>query len=129
MSFSGDIEKFSKGSIETADKIRREFILKLFSAVIKDTPVDTGRLRGNWFPKVGSPSREKKETAKENESIPRIPGNLGKFGDTVYMSNNLDYAAGIEYEGRSRIKAPAGMVRINIARSGTILKQITSKYK
>ena len=48
MSFQSDIINFSNKSAKEVDRIRRGTIIKLFSQVIDDTPVDTGRLRGNW---------------------------------------------------------------------------------
>ena len=137
MSFEGDIIKFTNKSVAEADKIRRGVILKLFSAVIDDTPVDTGRLRGNWQTSVNEPKEnELAQTDRGgNRAKAKIANNLGKFGDTVYFSNNLAYAKVAEYgewdgptdkvtgDGFSK-KAPAGMVRKNAIRFQTILKRL-----
>ena len=137
MSFEGDIIKFTNKSVAEADKIRRGVILKLFSAVIDDTPVDTGRLRGNWQTSVNAPKEnELAQTDRGgNRAKAKIAKNLGKFGDTVYFSNNLPYAKVAEYgewngptdkvtgDGFSK-KAPAGMVRKNAIRFQNILKRL-----
>lgn len=137
MSFEDEIIKFSNRSVVEADKIRRGVILKLFSSVIDDTPVDTGLLRGNWQTSVGTPKDGELVTTDKqgNRAKTIIPNKLGNFGDTVHMVNNLPYAKVAEYgewngpsekvtgDGYS-MQAPAGMVRKNVARFKTILKRI-----
>jgi hypothetical protein len=137
MSFEGDIIRFTKKTEKEADKIRRGIIIKLFSAVIDDTPVDTGRLRGNWQTSVGSPKNTtlQKTDKGGNQAKTKIISNLGKFGDKVHLTNNLPYAKVAEYgewngptdkvtgDGYSK-KAPAGMVRKNAVRFQRILKRL-----
>lgn len=43
--------------------------------------------------------------------------------DVMYLRNNLPYAYRIEYEGWSKVKAPEGMVRRNVARFRRILNE------
>lgn len=137
MSFEGDIIRFTNKTYQEADRIRRGVIIKLFSAVIDDTPVDTGRLRGNWQTSVGKPKENEILQTDKNgtRSKTKILNNLGKFGETVYLSNNLPYANVAEYgqwngptdkvtgQGFSK-KAPAGMVRKNAIRFQSILKRL-----
>jgi len=47
MSFSSQISLFVKQGKKAPKKTRDQAMLKLFKFVIMDTPVDTGRLRGN----------------------------------------------------------------------------------
>ena len=51
---------------------------------------------------------------------------LAKFpkdkDSVVYLTNNLPYAARIEYDGWSHTKAPEGMVRKNVIRITQNLK-------
>lgn len=137
MSFEGDIINFTNKTEVEVDRIRRGVIIKLFSAVIDDTPVDTGLLRGNWLTSVNKP-REDKLIQKDPNGVRakyKIVSNLGSFGDTVFLSNNLPYAKVAEYgewngptdkvtgDGFSK-KAPAGMVRKNAIRFQRILKRI-----
>lgn len=137
MSFEDDIIRFTNKSVAEADKIRRGVILKLFSAVIDDTPVDTGLLRGNWQTSVGKPKEGTNITPDRGGGRAKavISNKLGKFGDSVHMVNNLPYAKVAEYgewNGPTQkvnsagysIQAPAGMVRKNVTRFRQILKRI-----
>lgn len=140
MSFEGDIIEFTNKSIAEADKIRRAVIIELFSAVIDDTPVDTGRLRGNWLTSVNKPREDVLVQNDPNgtRAKNKIINNLGAFGDSVYLSNNLPYANVAEYgewngptdkvnsQGFSK-QAPAGMVRKNAIRFQQVFKREASK--
>jgi len=57
MSFGKDIAKFNKKVDKVATNIFRGTALGLFGKVILRTPVDTGRLRGNWFASINRPSK------------------------------------------------------------------------
>ena len=137
MSFQSDIINFTNRSTKEVDRIRRGTIIKLFSQVIDDTPVDTGRLRGNWRTSVGKPING---TLIQNDKSGlrakgKILNKLGTFGDSVHMTNNLPYAKVAEYgewngptekvnsSGFSR-KATKGMMRKNALRAKKILRRI-----
>jgi hypothetical protein len=128
MSFSGQVATFKVGSLKAVEQFRRGVVLKLFSSVILDTPVDTGRLRANWRTNVASPNLTTSD-AKDPTGVGAINEVKNNSGDgtgkdiSVYFSNSLPYAYRIEFEGWSKIKAPHGMVRRNVARIAFILKQ------
>ena len=140
MSFESDIIRFTNKTEAEADKIRRAVITKLFSSVIDDSPVDTGRLRANWQTSVGKPKNDTLSGKDKNggRSKARILSNLGKFGDSVHLTNNLPYAKVAEYgnwngptdkvtsSGYSR-KSPRGMLRKNAMRFQLILKKLARK--
>lgn len=117
MRFQDALKKWGAKALVRADKVRRASILELFSLVIDATPVDTGRLRGNWQTSINSPARsttlrdDKAGTAAKAEAL----ANLGSLVDVVFMTNNLPYAERIEYEDYSA-QAPGGMVRKNTIR-------------
>lgn len=126
MSFTTEIGTFSKGTQTKVQSIRRGVIIKLFSAVILDTPVDTGRLRANWRLSEGKPDTGTSE-AIDKSGGPTVAamtqGVLASKGDaTMYLSNNLPYAARIEFDGWSKVKQPFGMVRKNIARFNELIQ-------
>ena len=115
--FNLKVEKLSLGKIKSG-------FMGLSDTIRARTPAETGRLRNNWFPSVNVPSDETTEnTGNELES--RIKSLKIKLGDTLYLVNNLPYAAKNEFglygqkspkittNGFSN-KAPAGMVRISI---------------
>lgn len=55
MSFAVDVGKFSTGAVGKIERTRRGVFIKLAGTGIADTPVLTGRLRGNWQSSVASP--------------------------------------------------------------------------
>lgn len=60
------------------------------------------------------------------ESIARLKS--VKVDDKIYLNNNVNYGVGIEYSGKSK-KAPAGMLRINVARWAEIVDKAAKKTK
>jgi hypothetical protein len=119
MSFAADLGRFRRSTKDRLDRVRRVVVIKLFSAVVQDTPVLTGRLRGNWRVSIGSPlsgsiDRLDPTGAQVGTEIQAIAADSAG-ADAVWMTNSLPYAARIEYDGWSK-KAPEGMMRRNVAR-------------
>jgi hypothetical protein len=83
----------------------------VFTGIRKDTPVDTGRARGNWQCTIGAPFVGESETGSDEQIQGAIPH---RAGSVVYLTNNLPYIQRLEYGYSS--KSPNGMVRINVAR-------------
>lgn len=121
MSFTSDLAKFRQDAPKAADQVRRKIILDLFSNIVRDTPVRTGRARGNWQTTVSAPATGTLERFGETASIADIPGNISGPDGTTYMSNNLPYAERLEF-GWSK-QSPEGMVRKNVARLAAIVKK------
>lgn len=137
--FSQGVAKWTAKSSEEIKKVNREVVFRLYGAVIGDTPVLEGRLRGNWFPTLGQPSAGVDGTFNGNEdaatqhSMDRVDQFLVEFNSekdfVVFLTNNLPYANRIEYEGHSSVKAPAGMVRKNVNRMTEILDKARAKLR
>ena len=90
----------------------RAVTIGVFSSVIKMTPVDTGRAKGNWQCTIGSPANGTNQLAdSEGAMIATVPN---PAGSKVYLTNNLPYIQKLEY-GHST-QAPSGMVRVSIDR-------------
>ena len=119
MSMSSIVSRVN-GQIDV--KIRKATI-ELFSSVVKGTPVDTGRARGNWQCTIGSPANNQVEATDKSgagvitDVVSTVPA---KSGAVVWLTNNVPYIQKLEY-GSSK-QAPAGMVRINIQRFASILR-------
>lgn len=113
----------------------RKIIRDTAKEVIQNTPVDTGRLKNNWYASNRNvPQRTTKQTdASGKKSLARVDAALTKLkiGQTFYMANNLPYARTVEFglypnppkkptgktvNGFSR-KAPQGMLRIAVQRA------------
>lgn len=125
-SFALELKRFSEKYEEEAGEMIQGVEIKLFSAIILDTPVDTGRLRSNWMVSFDNPLFEStldvdptgQQTIAEMQSkvLERQSGRL------TWFANNLIYAIPIEY-GHSKVKAPEGMVRRNVVRFQVLLDE------
>lgn len=124
MSFASDVEAYAKKAGASLDETSRAIVLELFGSVIKDTPVDTGRAKGNWQTTIGAPANSTVDRLGESEALADVSQQTASFGagKVIYLSNNLPYIYRLEYDGWSD-QAPAGMVRKNVAR----IQQIVSK--
>lgn len=139
----GDWAKKAKGAI---DANVRSITIALFKGVILSTPVDTGRARGNWQTTVGAPASGIVEGTDPSgaSAIGSVLANQGGAGKVTFLTNNLPYIGVLEYGlypnppklgtrlkgggyeirsvgGYSR-RAPAGMIRVNMARIGEIIR-------
>lgn len=129
MSFTADIAKWNSKTSQKIQNIRRGVTLKLFNAVILDTPVLTGRARANWRVQIGDPQLQviDREDKSGMVAIREVDAEVQKSdGDvTVTLANNLPYIQALEY-GHSQ-KAPEGMVRKNVARFDRLISVEVSK--
>ncbi len=58
MSFALDVTRFVEKAKKNPEKVIRQVSIKLFSAIIKASPVDTGRFRMNWMASGSTPPME-----------------------------------------------------------------------
>lgn len=102
---------------DDGDKFVRWMAFAALRGVIMKTPVDTGRLRGNWQVGINTPQRDELDAkdklggATMGKGFSRLT-KLPPF-PVVWISNNLPYAEAIE-EGHSKVKSPQGMVAVTI---------------
>ena len=108
MSFSDDIGKWNNKVEKEATRIFRGTALSLFGKIVVRTPVDTGRLRGNWQVQLNSAPTGILEGTKEQSGK-----TTAKLGDSIYIVNNLPYAEVIE-NGDATHK-PHGMIKLSVA--------------
>lgn len=130
--FAADIKKFADKANLTMEQAYRGITLKLFSAVILDTPVLDGQLRGSWYSKENTPRIDSTPRVDPSGSvaITELNSMVGKakLGGKMTMANSMPYAYRVEYEGWSG-KSPQGMVRINVARIQGILAQTVKEVR
>lgn len=129
--FTLDIQAFVAKAKKNPETVMRSVSLKLFSAIIKASPVDTGRFRGNWqttgvTPATGliagvDPTGNKAVNSAAT-FITNAPG-----WDTFTLTNNLPYAERLEY-GWSK-QAPTGIVRINVVRFQQLINEEAAKVR
>ena len=119
MSFSKDLDKISLNLKGYAEEMVRGTLFALSSRIIKESPVNTGRFRGNWqaslnAPKQGKMQRLDKSGAGAINDMSSVVMSLD-MGQTFYLTNNLPYARRLEYGSHSK-QAPSGFLRINVMR-------------
>jgi hypothetical protein len=124
MSWESDWKKIESKIDRTLDQGIRATLLEVSTAIIKGTPADTGRARGNWQASIGRGatgevsvdsvrSGEAKAIAEVNQKASVA------VGDLYYLTNNLPYIERLEY-GWSK-QAPGGMVRKNMQNFNRLL--------
>lgn len=121
MSFESQLNAFVSGTEKKVERTVRAVKLELFRSVILDTPVDTGRARGNWQATLNSPATEEIENESMSVALAGVAANLGKVNDVSFLANNLPYIEELE-DGSSK-QAPAGMVRRNMARVQRLINE------
>jgi hypothetical protein len=133
---AGDLERWAKKVNQRIDRVITASVFDISSKIIKRTPVDTGRLRGNWQATIGSAAlgalfRTSDPTSEVQILCAQAPGNI------YWMVNNLPYATVAEYglwgsgagatdkttrEGFS-IQSPYGMVRVTVSEFSSALRK------
>jgi len=123
MNFARQVKSFNVKTEKALDQTVRAITFSLFREVVQRTPVDTGRLKGNWQVSIGAPASGTLATNDPSggATLGKIVAGIGGAGSTTFLANNLAYAQRIEYDGWSHTKAPAGMVRVSFARIDSIV--------
>ena len=129
--FTLDIKNFVEKAKKNPETVARQVSFKLFSAVIKASPVDTGRFRMNWQTAGAvAPSGVIDGTDKGGAAA------IGDAASYIFaasdwneftLTNNLPYAERLEYGWSSQ--APQGFVRVNVARFNTLLEEEAAKVR
>ena len=114
--FALDVTKFIEASKIKAEDVVRGIAYGLAGNIVLNTPVDTGRARGNWicttdklvkqrtgiFDKVGDKTLDRIALQLEDYTVEETKN--------IYLSNTLPYIIMLEY-GWSQ-QSPAGMMRL-----------------
>jgi hypothetical protein len=142
--FALDVRAFVEKTKKNNETVMRQVSLKLFSAIIKASPVDTGRFRMNWQAasggnlavgvKNGVDPSGSKAVFQMTSVVARDP-NWYEFT----LANNLPYANVIEYggypgDGPNTVggfskQAPQGVVRVNVLRFQQLIDQEAAKVR
>ncbi|TXI79552.1 MAG: HK97 gp10 family phage protein [Cupriavidus sp.] len=116
-SFAQQLQQFRDETLDTMDEVFRRVMIEIGTTVIRLSPVDTGRFRGNWQFTVDAPASASLDSydPEGHDTIAQLVADVQhlSYGQTAYLVNNLIYAIPLEY-GHSG-QAPAGMVRITLA--------------
>jgi hypothetical protein len=130
VSFAKDFERFAKLTNASLDETGRAIVLELFGSVIKDTPVDTGRARGNWQTTIGAPASGQTDRKGEGPALAEVSQEAASFGagKIIYLTNNLPYIYRLEFLGWSQ-QSPDGMARKNVARIQSMVRKAVAENK
>jgi hypothetical protein len=119
-----DLNKILNKSMANASQVARAIALELESRVVLKSPVDSGRLRGNWNVGLNMPDKtEQAEDKSGSMANSRAVGALSSFklGDSIFITNNLPYTHKLEFglygngpktTGGFSKQAPHGFIRI-----------------
>jgi len=132
MTFALDLRRFAAKYEKQAELVVSKICTDLSRNIIMKTPVDTGRLRGNWQASANQVITTSVQTIDRSGAATIgavIPQAIRAVGGVFYLQNNLPYAAVAEFglwgkppgsangpkttDGYST-QAPAGMVRLSI---------------
>lgn len=115
MSLQTDLTEARRAILAEMTAKRKAIIVGVGEAIIDDTPVRTGALKGSWQTTLGAPAATDGLRLDPEGEAPKqeLANAKVDLEADVYLTNNLNYAERIEF-GYSP-KAPAGMVRVNIA--------------
>ncbi len=128
MSFTSDVNKFVEDFNNGVPEIVQGTAIKLFSGIIKSSPVDEGTFRSNWYVALAQPSSQRNENSQLSESaaINRMTSDVIRLNSTTYtFTNNLPYSEVIEFgrfgDGPKTVggyskQAPQGVLRVNVKR-------------
>lgn len=122
MSWANDLNKLCTEGGENLGELASAIKIELFSGVVSDTRVDTGRLKGNWqiqenAPATGQLDRTDPTGAKVNREIQSGATEDG----TTYFVNNLPYAAVYE-EKDAMIGRNVARLKQTVARMARAIK-------
>ena len=98
--FNATLGAWARKAGANLDALARQSAQQLADNVVRDTPVDTGFLRGSWQPSIGEPVDAE---GKLDPSGAAAQAQIGltiaglKAGDRFFMLNNASYAVHLEY--------------------------------
>jgi len=128
MSFASQLETVTANIMLKTNEDAKKVVKTLNKAIVDGTPVLSGRLKGGWTGSQNAPITIETGRLDANGStvladLDSVVDGLPKNRDwTFFLANNVPYGMKIEYLQYSA-KAPYGMVRVNISRIASLVKQ------
>lgn len=117
-----ELEEIAERVGDTVEEVAVSIKINLFSSIVDDTRVDTGRLKGNWscqnkrFRPVVLETKDK-EGDITKAKIERV----ANPHDITYLTNSLPYA--VVYEEKD------GMIATNVARIRQMVREEVEKAR
>lgn len=136
--FTDTINQWIEQTESKLDDVLQTIVIKVGESVVRLSPVDTGRFRGNWQLTIDATSDASlvRYDQSGQATINEIASVANRFtaGQVAYIQNHVLYGNDLEYglyngptqkvtdEGFSR-QAPAGMVRITAMQFQSIVNE------
>lgn len=117
------------------ETVVRKATLDLFTAVVRRSPVDTGRFKGNWNASYGTPKLTVGGRADQTK-LGSVGANMKAelriieslpVGGVTYLSNGMPYAARLEHGWSGQ--APSGMVKLAAEEFSRMVAKATGAQK
>lgn len=144
--FHADVRRWVQAAKGDVDKVVRKVVLDLGKAIIYRTPIDTGRLVGNWqFGTDEYPTTAHPNWSTHEDAVGQLASQTAGItaGHVHYIVNNMVYAGVVEYGGYPNppkggsgktvggfsTQAPQGMVRVTVLEYQTYLEKAVMAVK
>ena len=123
--FEDVINRWVEEVEDDVKSILQTLTFKIGGEVVRLSPVDTGRFKGNWQLTIGAPATSSLLRYDETGGIvlsdmQRVVRTLTP-GQVAYIQNTVEYGYDLEY-GSSQ-QAPDGMVRITEAKFAILVNE------
>ena len=117
-SFGQQLQRFAEKTGEKLEDVDVGFKLDLFTRAVRNTRVDTGRMRGNWQVSTGAPADGETGRRQPEENIYLDPSEEAKIQpfSLTWLTNNTPYV--VIWEERDGITGRA------IAEARQMLEQV-----
>lgn len=141
MTFEESIQDFIKKAKKNPELVVRQVTIKLYSAIILASPVDTGRFRMNWQATTDTPATgilvgNDPSGSRAINAATNFVTNSAQW-DEFRFTNNLPYAEVIEFGGYPgdgpnttggfSKQAPAGVVRVTVKRFQRLIDEAAAR--
>ena len=128
MCFGGDVSAYAKKTGLTINEAVVSICAEATERVIKKTPHDTGRARGNWFASINTVSNETDEGRRETEAIAQGVKLAKKAPGKIFnLTNNLPYIGKLEFGGYP--KTVKFGTRLNFKKMSAATKKSGVRYE
>jgi hypothetical protein len=96
---------------------QKKISMAVLRGLVLNTPVDTGRARGNWDVTIDVQQFENSELLDKSggQAIARgqeVVNAINRLGSVIFIQNNVPYILSLEH-GSSK-QAPAGMLKLTL---------------
>jgi hypothetical protein len=130
--FRQQIGKFVKLVERNSEQAARVAGANLLRSVVLDSPVDSGRFRGNWG--IQFEASPEQQVTVDKGGIATIQRGINrlkyfKLGmPRIYILNHLPYSIELEYGHSKQAPSPPGIVRLAVQRFDSLMRRAAA-YK